>query len=54
MYKKANQCVDALAKLGHNLDPKFVIFDYPLFVVKKLLALDRVANICNRLIYNFD
>ena len=50
VYKEANQYVDALAKLGYNLDSTFVLFDYPLFVVKKLLALDRAANICNRLI----
>jgi len=54
VYKEANHCVDALAKLGYNLDSTFVLFDYPLFVVKKLLALDRTANIYNRIIYNFD
>ena len=32
VYKEANHCVDALAKLGYNLDSTFVLFDYPLFV----------------------
>lgn len=48
IYKEANWCAEALAKLGSSLHYTIVVFDNQLFVVENLLALNRVANACNR------
>ena len=63
IYREANHRIDALAKLGTNLNSPnvvenfgqnyaFVTFDHPLDVVENLLTLDKATatNVCNRLI----
>ena len=50
VYKEANQCADALAKLGAEFSAMFIYFDLPPNVVVNLLTLDRTATSCNRLI----
>lgn len=49
-YRETNRCADALAKHGTSLSVSVVYFDYPPAVVKDMLALDRAAKVCNRLI----
>ena len=49
-YREANQCADALAKLGANSLDSFVIFLYPPPVVDILLAADKACVRCNRII----
>jgi len=51
VFKEANQCVDALAKLGAKFSAMFIYFDLPPDVVVNLLALDRAATSCNRLMF---
>ena len=50
IYREANQCADALAKLGANSLDSFVIFLYPPPVVENILAFDKACLRCNRLI----
>ena len=50
VYREANQCADALAKLGAKFSAMFIYFDIPPDVVVNLLTLDRAATSCNRLI----
>ena len=50
IYKEANQCADALAKLGASSLDSFVIFLYPPPVVESILAADKACLRCNRLI----
>ena len=50
VYKEANQCADALAKLGAKFSAMFIYFNLPPNVVVNLLTLDRAATSCNKLI----
>ena len=50
IYREANQCADALAKLGASSVDSFVIFLYPLPVVESIIASDKASLRCNRLI----
>ena len=49
VYREANQCADALARLGSSVVPSFVVFVEPPPVVAKVLALDAAGNVCNRI-----
>ena len=49
-YHEANQCVNALAKLGAQSLSHFVVFCNPLPVVVTLLAYDKANMHCNRLV----
>ena len=49
LFQISQLCVDALPKLGTNLNFAFVIFDHPPEVVENL-HVHKAANICNRLI----
>ena len=48
--REANQCADALARLGSNVIPSFVVFVEPPPVVANPLALDAAGNFCNKLV----
>ena len=50
VYHEANQCVDALAKLGAQTGSHFVVFCNPPPVVENLLAFDKASMFCNRLV----
>ena len=50
IYREANPCADALAKLGATSLDSFVIFLYPPPVVDSFLAADKSCVRCNRLI----
>ena len=45
IFREANQCADALAKLGAAFAVSFVVFDYPL---ENLLAFNKAELFCNR------
>ena len=49
-YREANQCADALARIGSNSDVPFILFAHPLPVVDQLCTLDIEGVFCNRLI----
>ena len=49
-FNNANQCADALAKLGAQSLSHFVVFYNPPPVVETLLALDKANMHCNRLV----
>ena len=48
VYQEANQCANALARLGSSVVSSFVVFVEPPPVVVNLLALDVVGNFCNK------
>ena len=50
IYREANQCADALAKLGASSLDSFVIFLHPPPVVESILASNKACLQCNRLI----
>ena len=50
IYREANQCADALAKLGASSVDSFVIFLYPSLVVESIIASDKANLRCKRLI----
>ena len=50
IFREANQCVDALAKLRAQTGSHFVVFCNPPPVVENLLAFDNANMICNRLV----
>ena len=50
VFREANQCADALVKLGAKFSAIYVSFIIPPAMVVNLLALDRPATSCNRLI----
>ena len=50
IYREANQCADALAKLGASSVDSFVIFLYSSPVVESIIASDKANLRCNRLI----
>ena len=50
VYWKANQCADALTRLGSSVVSSFVVFVEPPPVVVSLLALDEAGFCCNRLV----
>ena len=49
-YREANQCADALAKMGAASLTSFVVFWTPLPVVDSILAHDRANVCCNRIV----
>ena len=49
-YREANQCADALARIGSNSDVPFILFAHPPPVVDQLCTLDFEGAFCNRLI----
>ena len=49
-YREANQCADALAKLGAQSFTHFVVFCNPPLVVETLLVFDKTSMHCNRLV----
>ena len=53
VFRNANQCADALTKPSAKFSTMYVSFVIPPVVVVNLLALDRVATSCNRLISIF-
>ena len=50
IFKEANQCADAMAKLGASSVTSFVVFLHPLLVVERILANDKARLCCNRLV----
>ena len=50
MYREANQCADALARIGSNSDVPFILFAHPPLVVYRLCTLDIEGSFCNRLV----
>ena len=50
VYKEANQCADALARIGSNSDVPLILFAHPPPVVDRLCTLDTEGAFCNRLI----
>ena len=50
VYREANQCADALARLRSSVVFSFVVFVEPPHVVANLLALNVAGNICNNLV----
>ena len=50
VYREANQCADALAKLGAQSGSHFVVFCNPPLVVENLLVFDKANMFCNRLV----
>ena len=48
VYRKANQCADALAKLGASNLSSFVVFLNPPPVVESIIASDRANLLCNK------
>ena len=49
-FREANQCADALAKLGSQTLYSFAIFCNPPPVVESILAFDKANMRCNRLL----
>ena len=49
-FREANQCADALAKLGSQSLYSFVVFCNPPPVVDAILAFDKANMHCNRLV----
>ena len=49
-FRKANQCADALAKLGSQSLYSFAVFCNPPPVVEAILAFDKANMHCNRLV----
>ena len=47
---EANQCVNALARVGARRNFSFVVFVEPPPVVESLLARDKANTFCNRLV----
>ena len=50
IFREANQCVDAMTKLGASCTTSFVIFLHPPPVVERILTYDKASLRCNRLI----
>ena len=50
VYREANQCADALANLGLNLEILFMDFVNLLPVVENLLAFDKAEFFCTRMV----
>ena len=50
IFREANQCADALAKLRAQTGSHFVVFCNPPPVVENLLAFDKANMVCNRLV----
>ena len=50
LYKEANQCADALARIGSTSDVPFLLFAHPPPVVDRLCTLDIERAFCNRLV----
>ena len=49
-YREANQCADALARIGSTSDVPFILFAHPPPVVVQICSLDIGGAFCNRLI----
>ena len=52
VYREANQCADALARLGSSVASSFAVFVVPLPMVVSLRASYEAGRFCNRLISN--
>ena len=50
IFREANQCADAMAKLGASGTTSFVVFLHLPPVVERILANDKASLCCNRLI----
>ena len=50
VYREANQCADALARLGSSVVSSFFVFVELPPVVVSLLAFDEADSFCNRVI----
>ena len=50
VYREANQCTDALARIGSTSDVPFFLFAHPPLVVDRLCTLDIEGAFCNRLV----
>ena len=50
IYREANQCADAMAKIGASNVNSFVVFLHPPPVVERILANDKARLCCNRLV----
>ena len=50
IFREANQCANAMAKLGASCTTSFVVFLHPPPVVERILADDKASLRCNRLI----
>ena len=50
IYREANQCADALAKLGASNVDSFIIFLYPPPVVESIITSNKASLRYNRLI----
>ena len=50
IFREANQCADAIAKLGASSVTSFVVFLHPLPMVERILANDKARLCCNRLV----
>ena len=49
-YREANQCANALAKLGATSLSSFTVFLCPPSVVDNILAFDKANMCCNRFV----
>ena len=52
IYREANQCADAMVKIGASNVNSFVVFLHPLPVVERILANDKARLCCNRLVFS--
>ena len=50
IYREANQCANALTRMGSGASTPFVVFMEPPPIVESLLAFDKSDMFCNRLI----
>ena len=50
MYREANECADALATIGLNLDIPFKAFVNPSSVVENFLAFDNAELFCTHMV----
>ena len=50
VYKEANWCANALARIGSIGDVPFILFALPPHMVDQLCTLDKEEAFCNRLI----
>ena len=50
VYREADQCADALARIGSTSDVPFLLFAHPPPVVDRLCTLDIEGAFCNKLV----
>ena len=51
-FHEANQCTDALARIGSRCIFPFAIFVDPPHVVDAILAFDKANTFCDRLVFS--